>query len=197
MVPVIATILDNYFQVIEKCRERAEIESRRKCPWILAVRAKLLRWSSTRNDAYDSRSSRARRQVTTTDLDSRTTRAARSDGPTSEVTPTHRLRIYPSALHPRERLSHASIIITGLMADERSLQPRALARTHALPSLLCLLYHYKAMRQHLRIPACPGCDRLPSMMPTLHAANSALSHNHPQRPSLPSNDLTVREQFQA
>ena len=65
MVPVIATILDNYFQVIDKCREKAEIESRRKCPLgtLGGSRNSFSRSSSSRTDAYTQRSERGRRHV--------------------------------------------------------------------------------------------------------------------------------------
>lgn len=64
MVPVIATILDNYFQVIEKCREKAEIESRRKCPLgSLGGSRGFHRASSSRDDQHTQRSDRSRRHV--------------------------------------------------------------------------------------------------------------------------------------
>lgn len=85
MVPVIATILDNYFQVIEKCRERSEQESRRKCPF---GSSKGFSRSSARNDNFDSRYARARRQAPPPISIPDPAEHPEADEPPSETTPT-------------------------------------------------------------------------------------------------------------
>ncbi|KAK5167495.1 uncharacterized protein LTR77_007194 [Saxophila tyrrhenica] len=85
MVPVIATILDNYFLVLDKCRERSEQESRRRCP---LTGFKGFSRSSSRNDNFDSRYARARRQAPPPISIPDPADNPDADEPPSEITPT-------------------------------------------------------------------------------------------------------------
>ena len=177
MVPVIATILDNYFRVVDKCRERAEMENRRKCPF---GSSRSFSRSSNCNETHDTRAARARRHAPPPIAIPGTRDLEDQDEPSSEVTPTG----------PAANLSLSS-------PPERTTFPRHHQRSHgsraqfSSPSL-------NPGRQTLELPlsALPlpsnsnrqygirpvrDMDRLPSMVSTLHAELSS----QPQSPTTP------------
>ncbi|KAK3721462.1 hypothetical protein LTR37_003017 [Vermiconidia calcicola] len=183
MVPVIATILDNYFQVIEKCRERAESESRRKCPF---GSSKSFSRSSNRNEAFDSRYARARRQAPPpiSIPDSRDQQDA--DDPSSEVTPTGpaanlslssppERTTFPRQHHHHRSQGSRGQLSTPTPGDNRQLAEPPLSAV-PLQSNAASAFGFRPVRD---------IDRLPSMVPTLNAELSS----QPQSPTTPSAPL--------
>ena len=183
MVPVIATILDNYFQVIEKCRERAEIENRRKCPF---GSSKAFSRSSTRNDAYDSRSTRARRPAPPPISIPEPRDPPEADEPTSEVTPTlpaanlslssppERTTFPRQHHHHRSHGGRAQFSTPSLGANSSPAEPPMSALP--LQSNARSTFGFRPVRD---------IDRLPSMMPTLHAPDFSSQPQSPTTPSAP------------
>lgn len=179
MVPVIATILDNYFQVIEKCRERAEQESRRKCPF---GSSKSFSRSSGRSDSYD-RSARHRRHAPPPIAIPEPMENPEQDEPTSEITPTAPAASL-SLSSPPERTTFAR-----QHHHHRSHGGRAqfsspslsLSRQPAEPPMSALPLQSNASSAFGLRPV-RDVDRLPSMVPTLHAELSS----QPQSPTTPS-----------
>ncbi|KAF2486268.1 hypothetical protein BDY17DRAFT_315159 [Neohortaea acidophila] len=183
MVPVIATILDNYFHVLDKCRERADVEGRRKCPF---TGAKGFSRSSSRNDAYDSRTARARRHAPPPITIPEPLEPPEADEPPSVITPTAPaanlslssppertsfLRQSPHHHHHhhhhhRSHGSRSQLLQAGSSQDRRNPEPLQSTSNH--PSL-----GLRPVRD---------VDRLPSMVPTLHAEHSS----QPQSPTTPS-----------
>lgn len=183
MVPVVATILDNYFQVVEKYRERADADSRRKGPF---ASAKSLPRPLSRTESYDSRNSRSRRQVPPpiTIPDARDTTEA--DDSAGEVTPTtstanmslsspperttftpqHHHHHHQRSLAGRAQLSTPNFAPTRLRGESPG-SPLALQSSPATAA-----FGIRPVRD---------IDRLPSMVPTLHAELSS----QPQSPTTP------------
>ena len=181
MVPVIATILDNYFQVIEKCKERAEKENKHKCPF---GSSKGFSRSSTRNDTFDHRAARARRQAPPPIAIPDARDQPEADEPTSDITPTApaanlSLSSPPErTTFPRQHHHHRShggrpqfsspSLGTGRQANE--------------PPLSALPLQSNANGGFTGIRPVRDIDRLPSMVPTLHVELSS----QPQSPTTPS-----------
>lgn len=185
MVPVIATILDNYLQVIEKCRERADAENRRKCPMLGTSRG--FGRSSSRSDAPDSRhAARPRRQAPPPISIPEPREDPDADEPGSEVTPTA-TAANMSLSSPPERTSfprqhhyhrshdgQAQFSTPGLLPNRPGLdQPMSAA---PLQSNSSPAFGLRPVRD---------IDRLPSMIPTMHAEMSS----QPQSPATPSAPL--------
>ena len=178
MVPVIATILDNYFQVIEKCRDT---ESRRKCPF----GSKGFSRSSNRNDAYDSRSSRHRRHAPPPISIPEPTERPEVDEPPSEITPTApaanlSLSSPPErTTFPRQHQHHRS---HGGRSQFSSPSPApGTHRQNQDPPMSALPLQSNATHG-FGIRPVRDVDRLPSMLPNLHAELSS----QPQSPTTPS-----------
>ena len=179
MVPVIATILDNYFQVVDKVKERQEIDNRRKCPF---SSAKSFSRSSSRNDAYDSRSARARRQAPPPISIPEPRESPEADEPNSEVTPTlpaanlslssppERTTFPRQHHHHRSHGGRAQFSTPSLGTNQSAVEPPMSALP--LQSNAGNAFGFRPVRD---------IDRLPSMMPTLHAELSS----QPQSPTTP------------
>ncbi|KAF2168216.1 hypothetical protein M409DRAFT_65701 [Zasmidium cellare ATCC 36951] len=173
MVPVIATILDNYFQVVEKCRERQELESRRKCPFSRGFSR-----SSTRNNEAYERRTRRHAPPPISIPDARDDPEA--DEPTSEVTPTaHTANLSLSS--PPERT-----LFTRQHSHQRSQGSRAQFTTPtssnnrpAEPPMSAVTLQSNSTNHFVR--PVRDIDRLPSMVPQLHAELSS----QPQSPTTP------------
>ncbi|KAK3680065.1 hypothetical protein LTR78_000442 [Recurvomyces mirabilis] len=179
MVPVIATILDNYVQVMEKLKERQELESRRRCPF---GSSKGFSRSSSRVDAADQHAARSRRHAPPPIAIPEPDNDPEQDEPLSEITPTGPTSVLSLSTPP-----------------ERTTFPRQHnhQRSHGGPS------HFSSpslgsSRASVETPlsAMPlrgnatssfglrpvrDIDRLPSMVPTLHAELSS----QPQSPTTP------------
>ena len=180
MVPVIATILDNYFQVIEKCKERAEMENRRKCPF---GNSKVFSRSSSRNDAFDTRSARSRRPALPPISIPQPREAPEDDEPASELTPTapaanlslssppERTTFPRQHHHQRSHGSRPQFSSPSLGTSRHTGEPPMSAMP--LQSNASTLFGLRPVRD---------IDRLPSMVPTLHIEHSS----QPQSPTTPS-----------
>ncbi|GAB7357880.1 hypothetical protein MBLNU230_g0050t1 [Neophaeotheca triangularis] len=180
MVPVIATILDNYFRVVEKCRERAELESKRK------VASQSFSASKSGNSSRNAgrtgtinghRSERSRRQAPPPIAIPETSDTV-EEGLESEVTPTApaanlSLSSPPDGSQSRSRQSHL-----GRMADAQPRQqftssnPRSHTQSEQRSRSSAGFQFMRPVRD---------TDRLPSMAP---ATNAELS-SQPQSPTTP------------
>lgn len=179
MVPVIATILDNYDQVLAKVKERQDAENRRKCPF---GSSKSFARSSTRE--ADQRAARSRRQapppIAIPDPDN----SPEQDDPVSalsEVTPTgptSALSLSSPPEHttfPRQHHHHRSHggraqFSSPSLGSSRSADPPLSAAP--LQSNGDTSFSLRPVRD---------IDRLPSMVPTVHAELSS----QPQSPTTP------------
>lgn len=178
MVPVIATILDNYFQVIEKCRERADIENRRKCPF---GSSKGFSRSSDRNDSFDSRSARARRHAPPPITIPDPLEQPEDDEPPSVVTPTgpaanlslssppERTTFQRQHHHHRSHGGRPQLSTAGLGTNRPTDFPIS---AQFLESNSSPTFGLRPVRD---------IDRLPSMLPTLHAELTS----QPESPTTP------------
>ncbi|KAK5137262.1 hypothetical protein LTR08_000232 [Meristemomyces frigidus] len=178
MVPVVATILDNYFQVVEKCRERAETENRRKCPF---GSSRGFSKSATRTESYD-RAARARRQAPPPISIPEPSEQPEDDEPSSEVTPTgpaanlslssppERTPFLRQHYHPRSQGSRVQFYTPSLAASRHTSDPPLSAVP--LQSNAASTFGLRPVRD---------IDRLPSMVSTLHADLSS----QPQSPTTP------------
>lgn len=181
MVPVIATILDNYFQVIEKCRERADLESKKKC-LLGGVTKGFSRWSN-RAEAYDSRTARARRHAPPPIEIPESRADGDQDEPTSEVTPTGpaanlSLSSPPErTTFPRQHHHHRS---HGHRAQFSS-PPLSGSRTAAIEPAFSTTPSHNTTPSAFGLRPVRDIDRLPSMVPTSHADLSS----QPQSPTTP------------
>ncbi|KXT10622.1 hypothetical protein AC579_6629 [Pseudocercospora musae] len=167
MVPVIATILDNYFQVVEKSRERVEQENRRKCPFTRGFSR-----SSNRSENSERRSRRhAPPPISIPEPSS-----PPEDEPASETTPTvHTANLSLSSppertVFPRQHRSNDS-------RGQLSSPTGGGGRREAPMSSLTL----QSNVGHGFVRPVRDIDRLPSMLPTLHAELSS----QPQSPTTP------------
>ena len=177
MVPVIATILDNYFQVVEKSRERLEMENRRKCPFSGA--RGFLR-SSSRTEAYEHRAGRSRRHAPPPIAIPESRDQPDADEPTSEVTPTASAANL-SLSSPPERTSfsrHHHHRSNGEPMPISSPTPSSARQVE--PPLSAMPLQSNAGSSFVR--PVRDIDRLPSMLPTLHAGIGS----QPQSPTTPS-----------
>ncbi|WPG99860.1 Hypothetical protein R9X50_00268000 [Acrodontium crateriforme] len=190
MVPVIATILNNYFQVIEKCRERAEIENRRKCPF---GGTKSFSRSSVRNDASESRSARSRRHVPPP-ISIPEPRETENE-PASEVTPTgpaanlslssppERTTFVRQHHHHRSQGGRAQF---ALLTAGSARQPETPASsTHLQSNPTDTPFDLRPDTPFSPRPV-RDVDRVPSTVPTLHSGLSS----QPQSPTTPSGPTT-------
>ena len=178
MVPVIATILDNYFQVIDKCRERAELESRRKCPF---SSSKGFSRSSSRQDSSESRSSRSRRHAPPPISIPEGLDRPDADDPTSEITPTapapnlslssppERTTFPRGHHHHRSQGSRGQFSTPSIPSDRAANPPMSAV---PLPYNMSPTFGLRPVRD---------IDRLPSMVPTFNAEMSS----QPQSPTTP------------
>jgi len=170
MVPVIATILDNYFQVVEKSRERLELENRRKCPF---GSSRSFSRSSNRTESQEHRSGRSRRHAPPP-ISIPEPSESPDDEPTSEVTPTvHTANLSLSSppertVFPRQQTHQRPNGGRAHFASPTTTTPQ--------PPMSSLTLQSNGFVRPVR-----DIDRLPSMMPTLHAELSS----QPQSPTTP------------
>lgn len=189
MVPVIATILDNYFQVTDKNnRERAELESKRnKCPLgsFGGSRTSFSR-SNGRSDSHHSqRSERSRRHAPPPIEIPEPRDQAEQDESTSDVTPIGQaanlsLSSPPertSFIRHRAQRSHGTRAHFSTPGGSRQIPepPASPAPVVPLPS----------NGGSFGLRPVRDVDRLPSMVPTLHAELSS----QPQSPTTPGAPL--------
>jgi len=179
MVPVIATILDNYFQVVEKCRERADAENRRKCPF---GSARGFSRSSARAEAYDQRAARARRQAPPPISIPEPREQPEEEDPMSEITPTgptanlslssppERTTFLRQHLHQRSHGASAQFSSPSLEQT----------RVRDEPPMSAVPLQSNALHTFGLRPV-RDIDRLPSMVSTLNAELSS----QPQSPATP------------
>lgn len=179
MVPVIATILDNYFQVIEKCRERADMENRRKCPF---GSSKGFSRSSSRNDAFDSRSARMRRHAPPPITIPEPLEQPEDDEPPSVITPTAPAANLSLSSPPDrttfQRQHHHHRSHGGL---PRLTTPTFNTNRHVPESPMSALPLDTNSSPTFGLRPVRDIDRLPSMLPTLHAELTS----QPESPTTP------------
>ncbi|PPJ58667.1 hypothetical protein CBER1_03967 [Cercospora berteroae] len=170
VVPVIATILDNYFQVVEKSRERMELENRKKCPF---GSSRSFSRSSNRTDTQDQRSGRSRRHAPPP-ISIPEPGESPEEEQSGEITPTvHTANLSLSSPPERTTFSRQNPRTTGGRVQFTS--PTATSRQPE-PPMSSLTLQSNAFVRPVR-----DADRLPSMMPTLHAELSS----QPQSPTTP------------
>jgi hypothetical protein len=179
MVPVIATILDNYFQVVEKTKETSEAHSRRRCPF---SGSKGSTRTSTRNDSQESRLARFRRQAPPPISIPNPGEQPEADEPNSEVTPTgpaanlslssppERTTFQRQHHHHRSQGSRGQFSTPSLGSNRATDEPPMSAAP--LQSNMNNTFGFRPVRD---------IDRLPSMLPTLHTELSS----QPQSPTTP------------
>ena len=176
MVPVIATILDNYFQVVEKTREKHENESRRKCPF---SSSRSFTRSSSRTESSEHRSSRSRRHAPPPISIPEALDQPETEDQAGSVTPTTSAANL-SLSSPPERTSFAR-----QGHHHRSSGSRPQATTPSLGSSRIPEPPMSALPLQSNAPATlvrsvRDIDRLPSMVPALNAGTS-----QPQSPTTP------------
>nr|POF18609.1 mynd-type zinc finger protein samb [Quercus suber] len=181
MVPVIATILDNYFQVIEKCRERAELESKKKC-LLGGVSKGFGRWSN-RAEAFDSRTARSRRNAPPPIEIPAAMGDADQDEHNSQITPTGPAASL-SLSSPPERTSFTRQHLHSRSQGQRAqFTPPALggSRTAALEPPFVGVPSQNVSPSTFGLRPVRDADRLPSMVSTSHLDLSS----QPQSPTTP------------
>ncbi|KAK5698686.1 hypothetical protein LTR97_006334 [Elasticomyces elasticus] len=182
MVPVIATILDNYFAVAEKCETLRQQESRRnRCPFGSSSGSKgFSRSSSSRTNPLDERSARARRQAPPPIAipDPLNDPEAGEDEPLSEITPTGPTASL-SLSSPPERTTFSRLHLHRHHRDLPATPSLGSSRQISDPPLSAVPLHNNASGSSFR--PVRDIDRLPSMVPTLHAELSS----QPQSPTTP------------
>lgn len=193
MVPVIATILDNYFQVIEKCRERAEYENKRKCPiGSLGSSSRGFLRSSSRHESSQHRTERTRRHAPPPIAIPEPQDGDADDAATSELTPTAS-SINMSLSSPPERTTFARPPSHHHHAHHRSHGSRSgftpspgmlgSSRQQMLDAPLSAVpLQSNAAGTQFGLRPLRDIDRLPSMLPTLHGDLSS----QPQSPTTPN-----------
>ena len=187
MVPVIATILDNYFQVMDKCRERAEIESRRKCPLgsLGGSRSSFSRSSSIRTDPFAQRTERSRRHVPPP-ISIPEPREQQEETGSAAVTPTANAANLSLSSPPdrtsfqrhQHQRSHSSRV--------QFSTPGTGASREALETPMTSVPSQQDSAVSFGLRPVRDADRLPSMLPTLHAELSS----QPQSPTTPHAPVT-------
>lgn len=175
MVPVIATILDNYFQVVEKSRERLELESKKKCPF--GSSRNFARSSSNRVETQEHRSGRSSRRHAPPPISIPEPSESPEDEPTSEVTPTvHTANLSLSSppgrtvfprQHPQNRSNGGRVQFTS---------PTATTNRQPEPPVSSLTLQSNDFVRPVRY-----VDRLPSMIAAIQAELSS----QPQSPTTP------------
>ncbi|KAK4952306.1 hypothetical protein LTR66_013747, partial [Elasticomyces elasticus] len=168
MVPVIATILENYIQVIEKCREKAELERASARFGTLASATCGFSRSSVQGEQQSAgrRPERSRRAAPppieipqpydpqeTEDVAGDSTPTA--PGPISFSSPPERTTFSRQHHHHRSHESRGSVLAPGGSAPRPTLQPP--------PATAAIDFAGSS-----RIRPVRDADRLPSMLPTLH-----------------------------
>ncbi|KAI5368288.1 Putative Zinc finger, MYND-type [Septoria linicola] len=174
MVPVIATILDNYFQVVEKSRERLEQESRNKCPF---GSARSFSRSSNRTESHEHRHGRSRRHAPPP-ISIPEPSESPEDEPSSEVTPTiHTAALSLSSPPVRTTFSHQQTTHHRANGSRGQFTtPTASTAGQPVHPISSLTLQSNGFVRPVR-----DAERLPSMMPTLHAELSS----QPQSPTTP------------
>lgn len=175
MVPVIATILDNYFQVMEKTKERLELENRRKCPFS----SRSFSRSSSRSESTEHRSGRSRRHAPPPISIPEPSEQPEDDEPTSEVTPTASTATL-SLSSPPERTTFARAHHHRSQRSREQFSPPSLGTARPDPPMSAVPLTSNASATFVR--PVRDIDRLPSMMPALHAELSS----QPQSPATPN-----------
>ncbi|KAF2718102.1 hypothetical protein K431DRAFT_231631 [Polychaeton citri CBS 116435] len=172
MVPVIATILDNYWQVIEKCRERVETENRRKCPLTFGSSR-----SSRQSSRVEQRSERQRRHLPPPISIPENSNQADDDEHNSDVTPTGPVASI-SLSSPPERTTFPRLRDTRQQGQRGPFPSPTLAssRQHTDPPLTA-----NPLQSSTGLRPVRDVDRLPSMGPLLHSNVDS----HPLSPTTP------------
>ena len=192
MVPVIATILDNYFQVVEKLRERTEQESRRKCPFGSTKSFSRSSARAAETPTTDSRSARLRRQAPPPIAIPDPSEQPEADDPSSEVTPTASAAAL-SLSSPPERTSflrqHHHHRSHGASRGQFSSPSLHVSRPpNDTPSSANPIPSSSSSTGMFGFRPVRDADRLPSMVPTLHAELSS----QPQSPTTPHAPIVDR-----
>ncbi|EMC98449.1 hypothetical protein BAUCODRAFT_426388 [Baudoinia panamericana UAMH 10762] len=185
MVPIIATILDNYFQVVEKCRERQEVENRRKCPFGSAAKGFSRSSSRVSSAGQEHGTSRSRRHapppIAIPDPDNN----PEQDDPTSEVTPTGPVPIMSLSSPPERttfpRQHHHHHHHRSHAGRSQFSSPSLGSSRQASDTPLSALPSHGDMGSAFGFRPVRDIDRLPSMMPTMHGDLSS----QPQSPTTP------------
>ncbi|KAK4631017.1 MYND-type zinc finger protein samB [Fulvia fulva] len=176
MVPVIATILDNYFKVMDKTKGRTEpSESKSKCPILRSFSR-----SANRTETADNRSSRSRRHAPPPISIPDSIPQPDADEPVSETTPTANTAALSLSSPPQRtvfRRSHShhdslggrSQFSSPALQDTRQQRPPTSSAT------------LQSNAGPVFVPPVRDIDRLPSMIPQLHAELSS----QPQSPTTP------------
>jgi hypothetical protein len=175
MVPVIATILDNYFKVMDKTKERTETQSKSKCPF-----SKSFSRSSNRTEAGEQRSSRSRRHAPPPISIPDNLPPPEADEPVSETTPTANTAALSLGSPPARAVllrhhSHHGSIGGSSQFSSPSLQDNR----HQRPPTSSVTLQSNA--GPVFVAPVRDIDRLPSMIPQLHAELSS----QPQSPTTP------------
>ncbi|QIW95274.1 hypothetical protein AMS68_000792 [Peltaster fructicola] len=173
MVPVIATILDNYFQVLEKCRERAELESKRKHGSSSLSSSRSFARSAHRGEVPGQRSERSRRHVPPPIAIPEPQSQAEEEN--SETTPTA----------PIPQMSLSSPPERTVFEQSSRIGFARRAPTEAGPSLTSPPLSAVPLQSNagqFGVRSVRDTDRLPSMLPTLHGDLSS----QPQSPTTPN-----------
>lgn len=197
MVPVIATILDNYFHVIDKCRERADSETKRKSSLAPAISsaARGFSRSSARHDALGQhRSERTRRHAPPPIAIPEPDHTPETDEPNGDITPTATApalslsspperTTFPRQPQPSSHHHHQSHHHHHRSHGQRlqfaSPTAGSSRQTPDQPMSAVPLHSNAGASFGLRVVR--DIDRLPSMVPTLHAE----LNSQPQSPATP------------
>lgn len=185
MVPVIATILDNYFLVQERRKEVEEMANRKRCPFTSRGFDK----TSSRTDSFNSRFTRSRRQAPPPITIPDPVDQPEVDEPHSETTPTGptanmslssppERTTFPRHHHHRSHGSRGQLSTPSLGSNPPPFEPPM----SAMPL-------HTATHNFLGLRPVRDSDRLPSNLPNLAAELSSQPHSPTtpvQRPSSPS-----------
>ncbi|KAL1297749.1 hypothetical protein AAFC00_006288 [Neodothiora populina] len=181
MVPVVATVLENYIQAVEKLNKRADEEARRKSIQMGLFEPTAANASRTlpkQSRQLSSRSERGRR-----------TAPPPIEIPTLPAQPFHPLAEEMDRLRTTGSLTPQANVTAGWRTQERAMQ-RPREDRHVLSPVLGSQRREQPVTtppyQHSLSPfglrPVRDIDRLPSMLPTLHAELSS----QPQSPTTPS-----------
>lgn len=178
MVPVIATILDNYIKVVDKCREKAEAELRRS-----AGRSKKhSSRSHSEHSSSASRTDRSRRQVPPPiEIPPSYTQQtpATTDIPSISLSSPPERTTFTRPHHHHHHRSHESRTPGFSASGGRHLINQPLVTAGPLLETAQDSFGIRPVRE---------VDRLPSMLPSLQAEGSS----QPQSPTTPNAMATLR-----
>lgn len=183
MVPVIATILDNYIQVVEKQRAKAETEAAQRNAARLGATSKIVTISRPHSHVLEHPSSisenrQSRRQPPPPALEIpqpfTQTQHSADDG-AMEITPIRQTVL----TSPPERTTFSR---PHLHHHHRSHDSRNVPHRNHIMQPLATALPSMDVTDGFGIPPVRDVDRLPSMLPPLQAGN----HSQPESPTTPS-----------